>query len=273
VTGARRPDGEAARATVLDALLDLPLGATLRDLAKRTGRNEGSVAHQVHKLKKTGQVIEVKRGYNKRRVLVPVRLRLSSVELEWLKLGVVTARAILVVARAGGKRVSSSEVARALGWRPCVARCHLQRARAIGLLDARHGAGYSLPLGSDEAREYAGLSIRTFEAVEYVVKQDRRVPSEEIARLFDITAKSARWHLTRAVKAGLLQVRIGQQGGYTATPGAKSVNWTKSTLHPPAEAAAEAQAQPSTAPHDENSPVALPGRVTWRSSAPSATRA
>ena len=221
--------GDKTRSLILEAILDLPLGASLRDVAAKVGRHVNTVAHHVVKMKRTGHVEVVRRGYQKRKVVVPVRMRLNDQEREWLKLGHITARAIVVVARAEGRRVSSAEVAKALGWNQAVARYHLQRARAAGFVEARHGSGYTLPCAHPVDRERAGLDERAKVAVRYIVEQGRRVSSWEVARVHDWTIRCAKYHLNKAVKAGLLTVHnAGAAGGYEATPGARHVNWTKS---------------------------------------------
>lgn len=226
---ASQEKGEKTRALILEAILDLPLGASLRDVAARVGRHVNTVGTHLGKMKRTGHVEVVHRGYKKRRVVVPLRMRLDDREREWLKLGHITARAIVVVARADGKRVSSAEVAAALGWNQAVARYHLQRAREAGLVEARHGSGYTLPCAHPLDRERAGLDERALVAVRYVVEQGRRVSSWEVARAHEWTVACAKYHLRKAVKAGLLTVHDeGRAGGYEATPGARLVNWEKS---------------------------------------------
>ena len=221
--------GDATRALILESILDLPLGASLRDVAAKVGRHVNTVRHHLGRMKKTGHLEVIRRGYNKRRVVVPVRMRLNDQEREWLKLGHITARAIVVVARAEGRRVSSAEVAKALGWNQAVARYHLQRAREAGFVEARHGSGYTLPCAHPLDRERAGLDERAKVAVRYIVEQGRRVSSWEIARVHDWTIRCAKYHLNKAVKAGLLTVHnAGAAGGYEATPGARLVNWEKS---------------------------------------------
>lgn len=220
-------DGEKSRTLILEALLDLPLGASLRDVARHVGKHVNTVQHHVKRMRKTGHVEIIRRGYKQRAVVVPVRVRLGDEERAWLKLGSVTARAIVVVARAGGRRVSSAEVARELGWRAATAGYHLQRARAAGILEARHGAGYTLACACQSERERAGLDDKAFAAVAYVAAQaGRRVSAPEIAHAHDWTLACAKYHLKRAVKADLLTVR--QSAGYALSAGAERVNWNKS---------------------------------------------
>lgn len=222
--------GEPSRALILDALFDLPLGASLRQVAEKVGLHANTVAHHVARLRKTGRVRVIRAGYQKRKVLVPVRLRLTEEEAEWLKLGTITARAVVVVARAKGKRVSSAEVAKTLGWHHAVTRYHLQRARTAGILEARPGAGYTLALEREEDRELAGLDPRAWEAVRYIARQGRRVTSHEVMEVFGWSVRTAKWHLGRAAKAGLLTVRLGVNGGYAISAGANRINWQKSDL-------------------------------------------
>ncbi|MFA5862828.1 MAG: hypothetical protein WDA16_14140, partial [Candidatus Thermoplasmatota archaeon] len=183
-----------------------------------------------HSLKRSGHVIEVKRGFMKRRVIVPVRVRLSDHEREWLKLGVTTARAILIVSRANGQRITSTDVAKQLGWHLAVARHHLQRARKAGVIEARAGQGYTLFCKCDAEREFAGLNPKALEAVRYIQAQGRRVGSWEIARALQWTIRCAKHHLRRAVKAGLLTVRSnGRAGGYAMSAGAALITWRNSS--------------------------------------------
>lgn len=219
--------GTKTRGLLLEALFDLPLGASIRELAERVGRAPMTVTHHLGKLQRTGQVQVVQRGYHKRRLVVPVRLRVSETEREWLKLGMVTARAVLVVARAEGRAVTSSEVARILGWSQAVARYHLQRARTAGVLEARHGAGYTLPCSCDVERDRARLHPRTLMAVQHLVEQGRPHSIMELARALSWTRTCAKYHLTRAHKAGLLLV--DHEGNFRPSPGSKLINWTKTT--------------------------------------------
>ena len=78
-------------------------------------------------------------------------------------------------------------------------------------------------------RERAGLDERALTAVRYIIEQGRRVSSWELARAQDWTIPCAKYHLKKAVKAGLLTVHYeGRGGGYEATPGARHIYWEKS---------------------------------------------
>ncbi len=223
-------DGPGTRSLILEAILDLPLGATMREVAQRIGKHVNTVDSHVKRLRKSGQVQVIKRGFNKRKVVVPIRLKVSEAEAEWLKLGPITARAIVVVARAGGERVSSATVAKALGWHQGVTRYHLQRAREAGLLEARHGAGYRLAHGA-VGPEVAGLAPATWEAVRYIAEAGRRVSSGELARALDWSEGTVNYHLKRARKAGLLVAHAqGQAGGWTLSPNARAINWSKGNV-------------------------------------------
>jgi predicted transcriptional regulator len=196
------------------ALLDLPLGAGKRAIGERVGLHENTVRHHVCRLALVGRVRLVKRAYRKRGLVVPARVGLSEGELSWLRVGPLAVRAVAVVAHAGARRVSCSRVARELGWNVGVARYHLQSARKAGLLEAVHGAGYTLPLASDEERALAGLGPRALEAVMLVRRLGRRVSSREVMRHLGWSERTAKWNLRRAVAAGLLVVRLGRCGGY-----------------------------------------------------------
>ena len=225
-------DGEKTRGLILEAILDLPLGATMREVAARIGKHVNTVDHHVKRLRKSGQVQVVKRGFNKRKVVVPIRLKVSEAEAEWLKLGPITARAIVVVARGEGQRVTSREVAKALGWHLSTARYHLVRASQAGILKGRPMAGYVLTCGAVE-QERAGLHPRAWSAVRHIAEAGRRVSSCEVARAFGWSVPSAKFHLKRAVKAGLLNARnMGASGGDTLSPNARAINWSKSNLAP-----------------------------------------
>lgn len=231
-----RPGGvdlsSTTRALVLEAILDLPLGASLRDVAARIGRHVNTVNHHVGKLRKTGHVQIVKRGHQKRKVVVPVRLRLSETEAAWLCLGTTTARAIVVVARAEGEYVTSRIVAETLGWRHSTARYHLVRASQAGILEGRNGAGYALLSGTPEQTR-AGLNVRAWTAIRWIAQENRRVTSSEVASAMGWTLACAKYHLKRAAQAGLLVAHVeGPHGGYQLSPNARLINWGKSNLAP-----------------------------------------
>lgn len=221
-------DGPGTRALILEAILDLPLGASMREVAQRIGKHINTVENHVHRLRKSGQVEVVKRGWKKRKVVVPVRLRVSETEAEWLKLGTLTARAIVIVARSDGQLVSSAQAAKALGWHHAVTRYHLQRARKAGILEAHANSGYRLASGR-VAPEYAGLREQAWCAVRYIAQQEgRRVSSGEIMRVLGWTKSCAKYHLHRATRAGLLSIHAqGQASGYALTPNAHAINWSK----------------------------------------------
>ena len=136
------------RSLVLEALLDLPLGTSFREVAARVGKHANTLDFHINKLRKTGHVQVVKRGFHKRKTVVPMRARLSETEAEWLKLGFVTARAIVIVARADGRYVTGREVSKALHWHEGVAGYHLGRAVKAGILEGLSHKGYRLARGS-----------------------------------------------------------------------------------------------------------------------------
>lgn len=208
------------RAAVLEALFDLPLGASVRDVARHLGRARQTAEHHLHRLKRSGHVMEIKRGYRKRRVLVPVRVRLTDAEREWLKLGPVTARAILIVSRARGELVTSATVARSLGWTRVGAIYHLRRAVQAGILDAAHNRGYAIKDGP-------GLEDRYLKAVQWIAENGGQAHAWQVAQGLGWSLGTTKRHLARAVHAGLITSQ--QRAGYTISPSAGRINWHKST--------------------------------------------
>lgn len=226
--GVRSRTVTPARLVVLEALLDLPLGVSTREIARHIGRaSHDTVEGHVARLKRTGHVEVIKRGYQKRRVIVPVRMRLSDTEREWLKLGTTTARAIVIVARANGRPITSGEVAKALGWTRVAALYHLQRAKRAGLLDAKCGTGYTL------LKDGPGLSERYLIATQWIAKHGRQASCIQVAQGLGWNYDVAKYHLAKAVKAGLLTIRYGDRdGAYSLAPGAARIDWNRSNLAP-----------------------------------------